>query len=116
MGEMVLNSIDNISVVDVYDIATTIGSELERIIDTHGVDSVTTLLPKVVGALELLEAMAGKNEQENILVQELNDRIAKLECDKKEKAAFRERSQKVSVYVCIINSYSFRSKIIKAYS
>lgn len=95
MGEMVLN--DQISVVDVYDLASEIGKECEKIIDIYGTDTVTSLMPKVINALELLEALATRNEGENQLVQELNDRIAQLETDKLEKAEYRKRFEKVSL-------------------
>lgn len=93
MGEMVLN--DEVSVVDVYDLASEIGKECEKIIDIYGSDSVLTLMPKVINALELLEALASRNEGENSQVQELSDRIAQLETDKLEKAEYRKKFEKV---------------------
>lgn len=96
MGEMVLDAVDDICVVDVYDLASDIGKECEKIIDHFGPDSVTSLMPKVINALELLEALATKNERENATVQELNDRISQLESEKLEKAEFRKRFEKVS--------------------
>lgn len=97
MGELVLSAVEDVSVVDVYDLASDIGKECEKIIDLFGADSVTSLMPKVINALEMLEAMASRNERENSVVQELNDRITQLESEKIEKAIFRERFQKVSV-------------------
>ncbi|CAD7086799.1 unnamed protein product [Hermetia illucens] len=94
MGEMVLDAVDDICVVDVYDLASDIGKECEKIIDHFGPDSVTSLMPKVINALELLEALATKNERENATVQELNDRISQLESEKLEKAEFRKRFEK----------------------
>jgi JNK_SAPK-associated protein-1 len=35
------------SVVDVYDLASEIGKEFERLIDAHGADSLTNMMPKV---------------------------------------------------------------------
>lgn len=93
---MVLNAIEEMSVVDVYDLASEIGKECEKIIDLFGADSVTALMPKVITVLELLEAMATRNESENTRMQELNDRITSLESEKQEKAVFRERFEKVS--------------------
>lgn len=96
MEDMVLNAIEEMSVVDVYDLASEIGKECEKIIDTYGSDTVTALMPKVITVLELLEAMATRNESENTRMQELNDRISSLESEKQEKAVFRERFEKVS--------------------
>lgn len=94
MGEMVLNAVEEMSVVDVYDLASDIGKECEKIIDLFGADSVTALMPKVITVLELLEAMATRNESENTRMQELTDRIAHLESERQEKAVFRERFEK----------------------
>nr|CAD7601837.1 unnamed protein product [Timema genevievae] len=83
-----------VSVVDVYDIASEIGKEFEKIIDNYGTDSVTSLMPKVINALEHLEVLATKNERENTTVHELKSRIAQLENDKIEKAEDRQRFEK----------------------
>lgn len=99
MGEMVLS--DEVSVVDVYDLASDIGKECEKIIEIYGTSSVTELMPKVINALELLEALATKNEGENTQAQELNDRIAQLETDKLEKAEYRKRFEKVNQFLSI---------------
>ncbi|KAG4078400.1 hypothetical protein HA402_013111 [Bradysia odoriphaga] len=82
------------SVVDVYDLASDIGKECEKIIDLFGADSLLKLMPKVINVLELLETIATRNESENTRLQELNDRIAHLECEKQEKAVFRQRFDK----------------------
>lgn len=95
MSDMVLNAVEEMSVVDVYDLASDIGKECEKIIDVFGADAVTALMPKVINVLELLEAMATRNESENTRMQELNDRIAHLESEKQEKAMFRQRFEKV---------------------
>lgn len=98
MGEKIVTmAVEDISVVDVYDLASDIGKECEKIIDVFGADAVTSLMPKVINALELLEALANQNENENSAMQKLTDRIAHLESEKQEKAVFRERFQKVKV-------------------
>lgn len=94
MGEMVLDKIEDFAVVDVYDIASDIGKEYEKIIDRFGNDAVTGLMPKIINTLELLEALATKNEQENSTIQELRDKITQLESEKLEKAEFRKRFEK----------------------
>lgn len=85
----------DISVVDVYDLASDIGKECEKIIDLYGAEALTALMPKVVHTLEQLEAMASRNENENTTIQTLTDRVAYLESEKIEKAVFRERLQRV---------------------
>ncbi|EGI62409.1 RILP-like protein-like protein [Acromyrmex echinatior] len=84
----------DVSVVDVYDIASEIGKECEKLIDLFGVESVTNLMPKVINALELLENLATKNERENTMVQELSAKISQLESDKIGKAEDRQRFEK----------------------
>ncbi|XP_076183916.1 rab interacting lysosomal protein like isoform X2 [Ptiloglossa arizonensis] len=86
--------VSDVSVVDVYDIASEIGKECEKLIDSFGVESVTNLMPKVIHALELLESLATKNERENTIVQELRAKISQLETDKIGKAEDRQRFEK----------------------
>uniref|UniRef100_A0A1A9WCQ3 RH1 domain-containing protein n=1 Tax=Glossina brevipalpis TaxID=37001 RepID=A0A1A9WCQ3_9MUSC len=94
MGEMVMVNVDDIGVVDVYDLASDIGKEYERIIDRFGTEAVTGLMPRIINTLELLEALATKNEKENVTMQELKDKITQLESEKLEKAEFRKRFEK----------------------
>ena len=96
MSDIIFNSIEEVSVVDVYDLASDIEKECEKIIDFFGADSVSLLIPKYITALELLEALASRNERETSMVQELNDRILQLENEKLEKAETRKRFEKVS--------------------
>ncbi|XP_043270999.1 RILP-like protein homolog isoform X2 [Venturia canescens] len=84
----------DVSVVDVYDIASEIGKECEKLIDLFGADAVTGLMPKVINALELLENLATKNEREITAVQELTAKISQLETDKIGKAEDRQRFEK----------------------
>lgn len=92
-----------VSVVDVYDIASEIGKECEKIIDSFGAEAVTSLMPKVISALELLENLATKNERENTQMQELRAKIQQLETDKQEKAEYRQRFEKVLIdFFCYI--------------
>ncbi|KAK5638223.1 hypothetical protein RI129_012518 [Pyrocoelia pectoralis] len=86
--------IDDVTVVDVYDIASDIGKECEKIIDLYGADAVTSLMPKVISALELLENLAVNNERENTELLELKSKISQLENDKIEKAEYRQKFEK----------------------
>lgn len=90
-----LYSADEITVVDVYDLASDIGKECELIIDKHGAEAVTSLLPKVIGALEMLEALAARSERDSSALQDLSDKVSQLENDKLEKAEYRQRFEKV---------------------
>ncbi|XP_076255866.1 N-acetylglucosamine-1-phosphotransferase subunits alpha/beta-like isoform X3 [Rhynchophorus ferrugineus] len=61
---------------------------------TYGADAVTSLLPKVINTLELLENLATKNERENIFLNELQLKVSQLENDKLEKAEYRQKFEK----------------------
>ncbi|KAL5277951.1 RILPL1 family protein [Megaselia abdita] len=91
MGEIVVGAIEEIGVVDVYELASDIGKECEKIIEKFGADSVTNLMPVVINTLELLEAVTAKTERDNTTIQELTEKIQKLEGDKIEKAEYRKR-------------------------
>lgn len=54
---------DRLQVTDVYEIATKIGLEFQKIIDEYGSPSVTNIIPMIVGALEQLEKVVEENEQ-----------------------------------------------------
>lgn len=100
MDEKTLDSISSdISVVDVYDLASEIGKECEKIIDCYGAEAVTSLMPKVVNALEMLETLANQNENENTTMQMLSDRVASLESEKIERAIYREKLQRVGFWL-----------------
>jgi len=69
----------NLNLVDVYDIAADIGKEFEELIDHHGAEQVTSLMQKVISALEHLEVLVQKNDSELILIEDLKKTIEHLE-------------------------------------
>ncbi|CAM1320712.1 RILPL1 (predicted) [Pycnogonum litorale] len=79
------------TVVDVYDIASLIGKEFEKLIETHGAEVVTGLMPKVICALEHLEDFAAKCESENVEIGQLKTAINQLQTEKHESAEYRHR-------------------------
>ncbi|XP_050732292.1 RILP-like protein homolog isoform X3 [Eriocheir sinensis] len=83
-----------ISVVDVYDLASEIGKEFEKIIDRTGADAVTGLMPRVISALEHLEKLATRHENTSAYIQELRTTIAHLENEKIGKAEDRQRYER----------------------
>lgn len=86
----------NITVVDVYDIASWIGKEFEKLIDSHGPELVRGLMPKVICALEHLEALAAKYETEDSELDRLKGTIEQLQNEKQETAEHRHRFEQVS--------------------
>ncbi|VDK72129.1 unnamed protein product [Onchocerca ochengi] len=75
----------HITVVDVYDLAASIGKDFERIIDEFGNDSVRQIMPKVISALETLESLANHNEKENEEILMLKKAVERLENEKQMK-------------------------------
>lgn len=64
-------SFSALTVDDVYEIAKLIGTEVERLIDGSGKESVVGLVPKIVKVLELLESFASRNHAHNLREEEL---------------------------------------------
>lgn len=60
-----------LTVNDVYDIAKLIGTEVEKLIDGYGKESVSGLVPKIVKVLELLESFASRNNAHKLREEEL---------------------------------------------
>lgn len=85
------DSLESVTVVDVYDQAAGIGKEFEKLIENYGVDAVTDLMPKVIKALEQLESLAGRYEKESSEISELRYTIDKLETEKQERSQERLR-------------------------
>lgn len=83
-----------LSVVDVYEIATDMGKEIERMMEMYGTDAMTVFMPKVINVLELLETFAAINEDENSQIEDLRTRVEQLEIEKVGKAEDREKFEK----------------------
>ena len=90
------DSLLDVSVTDVYDQAAGIGKEFEKLIEAYGVESVTDLMPKVIRALEQLEALASKYEKESSEISDLRYAIDKLEAEKADKVQERARFEEVN--------------------
>jgi len=76
----------NLNLVDVYDIAADIGKEFEHLIDQHGAEQVTSLMQKVISALEHLEILVQNNETELQMIEDLRKTIEHLEHEETKKA------------------------------
>jgi len=84
-----------LSTVDVYELASVIGSQFEKLIDSYGPDSVTNLMPTVIRVLEHLEELAKFSESERAESVELKYTIERLLAEKKLKAEERVKYEKV---------------------
>ena len=85
-----------LTVVDIYDLASDIGKEFEKIIECFGADAVTGLMPRVINALEHLEKLTSRHETTEGCIQELRTTIAHLENEKIGKAEDRVKYERVS--------------------
>ena len=93
-GQMA-SSCPTMTVVDVYDVAASIGKEFERIIDSYGPEAVTELMPKVINVLEQLEILASSNQKENAEISELRIDIERLTAEKVAKTEERHKYEQV---------------------
>lgn len=91
MGEIIFANLEELSVSDVYDLASEIGLECETLISAVGADPVNALIKKVILSLELLERYASRNEKENAAMTEMGQRIEKLETEKQQRAESRHK-------------------------
>nr|XP_061797432.1 RILP-like protein 1 [Nerophis lumbriciformis] len=77
----------SLTVDDVYDIAKVIGTELERLIDGYGKESVLGLVPRVVKVLELLESFTARNQVHKYREEELLRTFESLQLQQKKKTS-----------------------------
>lgn len=82
-------NVADLTVMDVYDIAAVVGQEFERIIDQHGCEALSRLMPKVVRVLEILEVMVSRSsispETEELRLELDKLRLERLDRLEKEK-------------------------------
>lgn len=83
-----------LSTVDVYELASVIGSQFEKLIDSYGPESVTNLMPTVIRVLEHLEELAKFCESEKAETVDLKFTIERLLAEKKLKAEERVKYEK----------------------
>jgi|SRR6218665_2684382 len=88
---------DGMSTVDVYDLASSIGNQFEKLIDCYGAECVTGLMPMVIRVLEQLEEMTSRSEMENTEIADLKFAVERLQAEKKFKAEERDKYEKASV-------------------
>lgn len=91
----IMDDYEGISLVDVYDIVTDFAKELRAIMEIYGAEPLNNIMSKVITILEHLEAQSVKIGKLNAQLQEKESIILKLEKDKVDKAADRQRFDKV---------------------
>ncbi|XP_056289117.1 RILP-like protein 1 isoform X3 [Pseudoliparis swirei] len=93
-GSALEKNVADLTVMDVYDIAAVVGQEFERIIDQHGCEALSRLMPKVVRVLEILEVMVSRGcvrpEAEELRLELDKLRLERLERLEKERRHRKE--------------------------
>ncbi|XP_076340051.1 RILP-like protein 1 isoform X3 [Tachypleus tridentatus] len=90
-----MNSVvEKVCVEDVYDLASEIGKEFEKIIDIYGIEIITSLMPKVICALEQLEFCASRNDSVDLEISDLNSVIVQLQYEKIGKQEYKSKLEK----------------------
>lgn len=80
-----------ITTADVYEDASLIGQDIEKIIDRFGHDAVMDLMPKVIRVLEKLEIVVGEKEKDKLEIAELKLENERLYLDIKREASQRRK-------------------------
>lgn len=82
-----------LTVDDVYEIAKVIGTEVEKIIDGCGKESVDGLVPKIVKVLELLESFASRNHAHKLREEELLKTFETIQLQQQKKRVGKESEE-----------------------
>ena len=84
-----------LTTVDVYELASSIGNEFEKLINFYGRQSVVDLMPKVITVLEHLEQLSMVVQHERATVADLKGDVQRLAAEKRTKAEERLKYEKV---------------------
>ncbi|XP_063349141.1 RILP-like protein 1 [Pelmatolapia mariae] len=82
-----------LTVDDVYKIAKVIGTEVEKLIDGYGKESVEGLVPKMVKVLELLESFASRNHAHKLREEELLKTFETIQLQQQKKRGGKENDE-----------------------
>ncbi|XP_066465922.1 RILP-like protein 1 isoform X2 [Tiliqua scincoides] len=83
-----------LTVMDVYDIASLVGQEFERLIEQHGCEAIARLMPKVVRVLEILEVLVSRNHIIPPEMEELRLELDRLRLERVDRIEKERKHQK----------------------
>nr|XP_033812364.1 RILP-like protein 1 isoform X2 [Geotrypetes seraphini] len=86
-------NVAELTVMDVYDIASVVGQEFERVIDVYGCEAIARLMPKVVRVLEILEVLVSRNHI-NPETEELRLELDRLRVERADRIEKERKHQK----------------------
>lgn len=84
-----------LTVMDVYDMASLVGQEFERLIEQHGCEAIARLMPKVVRVLEILEVLVSRNHIIPPEMEELRLELDRLRLERADRIEKERKHQKV---------------------
>lgn len=102
-----------LTIADVYEDASLIGQDIEKIIEHFGHDAMTDLMPKIVRVLEKLEIVVGEKEKDKLEIAELKLENERLYLDIKREASQRRRLDEVGFTATEIIGPQARAKCAK---
>lgn len=83
-----------LTVMDVYDMASLVGQEFERLIEQHGCEAIARLMPKVVRVLEILEVLVSRNHIIPPEMEELRLELDRLRLERADRIEKERKHQK----------------------
>lgn len=90
----------DLTTADVYEEASLIGQDIEKIIERFGHDAVMDLMPKIIRVLERLELVVGEKEKDKLEIAELKLENERLYLEIKREASQRRKLDEVSFFFC----------------
>lgn len=100
----------DLTIADVYEDASLIGQDIEKIIEHFGHDAMTDLMPKIVRVLEKLEIVVGEKEKDKLEIAELKLENERLYLDIKREASQRRKLDEVGFTAKVIFPTSARQR------
>ena len=85
----------DISTADVYETASIIGQDFEKVIDMYGHEAVVDLMPKIVRVLEQMETIVADREKQFMEMASLRMENERLYGEIRKEANLRRRAEEV---------------------
>lgn len=92
----------DLTTADVYEEASLIGQDIEKIIERFGHDAVMDLMPKVIRVLEKLELVVGEKEASRLEIAELKLENERLYLEIKREASQRRKLDEVGFSIQLV--------------
>lgn len=87
----------DLTTADIYEDASLIGQDFEKIIASFGHEAVVDLMPKIIRVLEKLELVVGEKEKARLEIDELKLENERLYMEITKEASQRRQLDEVSI-------------------